>query len=65
MDQGPISSDQHLVHLSVRSGLARLMRSAGHRIVTFDFGKTFLTQAAQGVVGCVVLDISMSGLKDL
>ncbi|MDM0022882.1 response regulator transcription factor [Variovorax saccharolyticus] len=50
---------------SVRSGLARLMRSAGHRALTFDCGEAFLTQAAQGAVGCVVLDISMPGMNGL
>ncbi|MDN8617253.1 response regulator transcription factor [Variovorax ginsengisoli] len=50
---------------SVRGGLARLMRSAGHRAITFDCGEAFLAQAAQGAVGCVVLDISMPGLNGL
>ncbi|MDM0029638.1 response regulator [Variovorax saccharolyticus] len=50
---------------SVRSGLARLMRSAGHRTMTFDCSEALLAQAAQGAVGCVVLDISMPGLNGL
>ncbi|MDM0035891.1 response regulator [Variovorax sp. J22P271] len=50
---------------SVRSGLARLMRSAGHRAMTFDDGEAFLAHAAQGAAGCVVLDISMPGLGGL
>lgn len=50
---------------SVRSGLARLMRSAGHRTKTFDCGEAFLAEAVRGAAGCVVLDISMPGLSGL
>ncbi|MDM0019305.1 response regulator transcription factor [Variovorax saccharolyticus] len=48
---------------SVRVGLTRLMRSAGHRTMAFDCGEAFLAHGLQGVAGCVVLDISMPGLN--
>ena len=50
---------------SVRSGLARLMRSAGLRTMSFDGGEAFLAHAVHGAAGCVVLDISMPGLSGL
>lgn len=50
---------------SVRTGLARLMRSAGIRSASFDSGEAFLAHGVCAASCCVVLDISMPGLNGL
>jgi FixJ family two-component response regulator len=51
---------------SVRSSMARLMRSAGHEPQVFESGETFLAHFGEGEQGCLLLDITlprMTGLK--
>jgi len=50
---------------SVRIGLARLMRSAGHRVDVFESGEQFLSSVNPAGTACVVLDITMPGLSGL
>src|SRR5215475_1269339 len=50
---------------SVRIGLARLMRSAGHRAEVYESGEQFLQSVNPAGVACVVLDITMPGLSGL
>ena len=48
---------------SVRTGLARLMRSAGYRVHVFESGDDFLAGIGIESAGCVVLDITMPGIS--
>jgi FixJ family two-component response regulator len=50
---------------SVRIGLERLMRSAGHRADVYESGDRFLCSVDPTGPNCVVLDISMPGLSGL
>jgi FixJ family two-component response regulator len=45
----------------VRSGLARLMRSAGHSPLTFSDGESLLAHLHQAVPDCVLIDITPAG----
>ncbi len=47
---------------SVRHALARLLRSAGHRVETFASAEEFLTREQYEGVGCLVLDLRMPGM---
>ncbi|MDM0014467.1 response regulator [Variovorax sp. J22P168] len=50
--------------MSVRTGLARLMRSAGHPVQVFEGVEQFLERSGPAMHnGCVVLDISMPELS--
>jgi FixJ family two-component response regulator len=51
--------------VSVRRGLARLLRSAGHRVVTFASAQEFLDRPDVGGPGCLVLDVRMPGQNGL
>ena len=44
---------------SARTGLARLMRMAGYRVLTFESGKAFLSDLTSKSSGCIVLDLRM------
>lgn len=46
---------------SVRTGLARLLRSADHRVETFSSAIEFLAREGFEGVGCLVLDVRMPG----
>ncbi len=48
---------------SVRKSLARLLRSAGLNVETFSSGEASLERAPYEGVGCIVLDVCMSGLS--
>lgn len=44
---------------SVRSGLARLLRSGGWSVETFQSAREFLERISPGRTGCLVLDVRM------
>ncbi|MET0850063.1 MAG: response regulator transcription factor [Candidatus Rokuibacteriota bacterium] len=46
---------------SVRRGLDRLLRAAGHRVETFTSAKEFLERSEHDGPQCVVLDVRMLG----
>ena len=48
---------------SARSGLARLLRTAGHDVRPFESGSAFLDALAPDATGCIVLDARMPGLS--
>lgn len=47
---------------SLRRGLARLMRSAGWNVETFDSAHAFLDRSTFTGTGCVVIDVQMPGM---
>jgi two-component system response regulator FixJ len=52
--------------LSVRRAVARLLRSAGYPVKTYESGREFLAAAGTHPRrGCVVLDVRMPGLSGL
>ena len=51
--------------LSVRRGLERLLRSAGHRVETFASSREFLERAECDRAACLVLDVRMPGQSGL
>jgi len=51
--------------VSVRRGLERLLRSAGHRVVTFGSAREFLEYRDVVSPSCLVLDIRMPGQNGL
>lgn len=63
MHDGSISLSIHIVDNDemVRSGLARLMRSAGHSPLTFADGESLLAHLHQAVPDCVLIDITPAG----
>lgn len=61
-------SDVYLVDddLPVRSALARLITSAGHRVELFDSARAFLERGSAGTEpACLVLDVQMPDLSGL
>jgi FixJ family two-component response regulator len=50
---------------SVRRGLERLLRSAGHRVETFGSAREFLERGDAEAGGCLVLDVRMPGQSGL
>jgi FixJ family two-component response regulator len=50
---------------AVRTGLARLLRSAGYAVEAFASAETFLAHGHRDTVGCLVLDVRMPGLDGL
>jgi FixJ family two-component response regulator len=50
---------------SVRRGVARLLRSAGHRVETFASAREFLDRGVGAGPCCLVLDIRMPGQSGL
>src|SRR5215470_11143802 len=49
----------------VLKSVGRLLQSAGFDVRTFSSAQDFLSQAAHGAYGCVVMDLSMPGLGGL
>ncbi len=50
---------------AVRKGLERILRSAGHSVVTFASAAEFLALKSFDAVGCLVLDVAMPGLDGM
>ena len=50
---------------SVRRSLARLLRSAGYQVVTFESARDFLERADCAAAACLVLDVRMPGPSGL
>ena len=50
---------------SVRKGLSRLLRSAGHECETFESAEAFLQRECHPGVGCLVLDLRMPQVTGL
>src|SRR4029453_1289487 len=50
---------------SVRSAVARLMRSAGLAVTTFASPQAFLDAYRADVPGCLILDVSMPSISGL
>jgi FixJ family two-component response regulator len=50
---------------SVRRGLERLLRAAGHRVEGFALASDFLLRSEQGLRGCLLLDVRMPGVNGL
>jgi CheY-like chemotaxis protein len=50
---------------SVRNSVKTLLRSAGHRVETFDSAETFLESGAAAETGCLILDVRMPGMGGL
>ena len=48
---------------SARSGLARLLRAAGHEVRDFASGNEFVEALGSEASGCLVLDARMPGLS--
>jgi FixJ family two-component response regulator len=48
---------------SARSGISRLLRTAGHDVQSFESGAAFLAAVLPDVKGCVILDARMPGLS--
>jgi FixJ family two-component response regulator len=51
--------------VSLCAAVKRLLGSAGFRCETFESAGAFLRRAADGVTGCVLLDVRMPGLDGL
>jgi len=51
--------------VSVRRGLDRLLRAAGHRVETFASAQEFLERDASDDPGCLLLDVRMPGQTGL
>jgi PleD family two-component response regulator len=49
--------------ISVRESLELLIRSAGWRAETFESGQDFLSRPSVSVPCCLLLDVSLPGLK--
>lgn len=49
----------------VRSGLARLMRSAGHSPLTFADGESLLALLPHATPDCILIDITLSGMTGI
>jgi FixJ family two-component response regulator len=52
-------------HPSIRASLQRVLGSVGLNAEAFASGVEFLARAAQGITGCVLLDVRMPGLSGL
>ena len=51
--------------ISVREGVARLIRSAGFTAKTFVSGEEFLAAAQSKIPACLILDVNLPGLNGL
>jgi FixJ family two-component response regulator len=49
---------------SARNGIARLLRAAGYTVCDYPLASEFLKKINPEVYGCLVLDISMPGLRE-
>lgn len=67
MNMNPPRQTVHVVDddASFRKSLARLLRSHGVPVDTFDSAEAFLTSGLTDRAGCLVLDIYMPGLNGL
>jgi DNA-binding NtrC family response regulator len=50
---------------SVRRGLERLLRAAGHRVESFTSGREFLLRCRSDLRGCLLLDVRMPEITGL
>jgi len=50
---------------SVRKGLARLLRSAGHKSEIFESASDFLTRSPHSGPSCVIVDVQMPGINGM
>jgi FixJ family two-component response regulator len=50
---------------SIRKGIARLLRSAGHEVSAFDSAEEFLAGGHSEGPGCLVLDVRLPGVNGL
>ena len=50
---------------SLRVALGRLLRGAGHPVALYPTGEALLEAAANGLAGCVVLDLNLPGADGL
>ena len=50
---------------SIRSALARLLRSIGYQVLSFESAEDFLNSASDLSGGCIVLDIHLKGMSGL
>ena len=50
---------------SVRKGLARLLRSAGHKSEIFESASDFLTRPPHTGPSCVIVDVQMPGINGM
>ncbi|MGC2457422.1 MAG: response regulator [Gallionellaceae bacterium] len=48
---------------AVRDALAMLLETAGHNVATFASAADFLGSCTPGMLGCVILDVSMPGME--
>ncbi len=48
--------------LSVRNGLARLLRTAGHNVKVFARAENFLDALESDMLGCIILDLRLPGM---
>jgi RNA polymerase sigma factor (sigma-70 family) len=48
---------------SFRSSMSRLLKAAGYRTELYDSGNAFLDRFPVGEVGCILLDLRMSGVQ--
>jgi FixJ family two-component response regulator len=49
----------------VRKALARLLRSAGFTVTTFESAEEFLARSAEPVPDCLVLDVNLTGMSGM
>jgi FixJ family two-component response regulator len=47
---------------AVRTGFARLLRSAGLDVCSYESAERFLSQLDAAAPGCVLLDVTMPGI---
>lgn len=50
---------------SVRRGLSRLIRAAGHKPVSFDTSESFLGSVTNEAPACILMDVTMPGTNGL
>jgi FixJ family two-component response regulator len=50
---------------SVRTALARRLRTAGHEVETFESARDYLARADGMPIGCIVTDLRMPGMSGL
>lgn len=48
-----------------RQSIAAMLRSVGYSVEQFDSGTALLDRAAQGLSGCIILDVRMPGVSGL
>jgi two-component system response regulator FixJ len=63
-------TDERIIHLvdddeAVRRSVGFLLRTSGFEVITYASGIDFLAAAGSAAMGCVLLDIRMSGIDGL